>query len=134
MIYSLTDQVSFGNQYLAELRNIDVQGDRMRFRKNLERLGRIFAYEISKHLNYKAENVRTVLGVHQTKLCNDRIVLGTILRAGLPLYNGLLGFFDKADSAFVSAYRKHESDGSFHISLQYITCADLNDCRIEMLN
>jgi uracil phosphoribosyltransferase len=125
MIYELTKTASIANHYMEELRNIEVQVDRMRFRKNLERLGQIFAFEISKKLNYKNRKVRSVLGECDTLLCTDRIVLATILRAGLPLYNGLQTFFDKADSAFVSAYRKHNEDGSFQISLQYITCPDL---------
>jgi len=99
----------------------------MRFRRNLERLGEVFAYELSKTLAYEEVEVETPLGIAKTQMPAQRIVLLTILRAGLPLHQGLLNFFDKADNGFVSAYRMHHKDGSFEINLQAISCPDLND-------
>ena len=125
MIYRLTRHNSIANQFLSELRDSNIQTDQMRFRKNLERLGQIFAYEISKHLDYEEKSVQTVLGIANANIPTEKIVLTTILRAGLPLHHGLLSFFDQADSAFVSAYRKHNPDGTFEISLQYKTCPSI---------
>ncbi|MEL7123916.1 MAG: uracil phosphoribosyltransferase [Bacteroidota bacterium] len=128
MLVNLSEQSSIVNHFLAQMRSIDEQKDRMRFRRNMERVGEIMAYEISKQLEYENTMVDTPLGTAEVMLCNEHIVLATILRAGLPLHNGLLNIFDKADNAFVSAYRKHHKDGSFEISLEYISCPDLNDC------
>ena len=127
MIHRISEQNSLANQFLSELRDSSTQTDSMRFRKNLERLGQIFAYEISKHLEYQQQSVPTVLGHADMYLPIDKIVLTTILRAGLPLHQGLLSFYDQADSAFVSAYRKHNADGTFEISLQYKTCPSIED-------
>src|SRR5689334_5409805 len=99
----------------------------MRFRRNLERVGEIIAYEISKHLPWEEVEVQTPLGTHMCKVLKEQSVLATILRAGLPMHNGLLNYFDKADNAFIAAYRKHEKDGSFEISLEYISCPDLEN-------
>jgi len=93
----------------------------------LERIGEIFAYEISKHLAYEKAEVETPLGIAECQLSTDRIVLTTILRAGLPLHNGLLSYLDHADNGFISAYRKHHKDGTFDISMQYVTCPDITD-------
>lgn len=127
MIFKLTEHKTIGNRYIAELRNVKIQGDRMRFRRNLERIGEILAYEISRTLSYKEEEVETPLGIAKTELSTDKIVLGTILRAGLPLHQGLLNVFDRADNAFISAYRKHHKDGSFEIKMEYVSCPDLTD-------
>ncbi len=127
MIFKLTEHKTIGNRYIAELRNVQIQGDRMRFRRNLERIGEILAYEISRTLSYKEEEVETPLGIAKTELSTDKIVLGTILRAGLPLHQGLLNVFDRADNAFISAYRKHHKDGSFEIKMEYVSCPDLTD-------
>lgn len=127
MIHRLSEQHTIANQFLAELRNIDIHHDRLRFRINMERLGQIFAYEISKLLTYEKEIVPTPLGEASAYLSDDRIVLATILRAGLPLHNGLLSYFDHADNAFVTAYRKHEKDGSFDIAMKYMTCPSLEN-------
>jgi uracil phosphoribosyltransferase len=97
----------------------------MRFRRNLERIGEISAYEISKELDWEETEVQTPLGLHNSKLLKTQPVLATILRAGLPLHNGMLNYFDKADNAFISAYRKHHNDGSFEISLDYMSCPSL---------
>ncbi len=97
------------------------------FRRNLERIGEIAAYEISRKLVYEEKEVQTPLGISQCKVLKEQPVLATILRAGLPLHRGLLNYFDKADNAFISAYRKHNHDGSFEISLDYISCPELEN-------
>lgn len=127
MIFQLTEHKTIANQFIAELRDIKIQTDRMRFRRNLERIGEILAYEISKTLTYEAQEVETPLGIAKTQLSSDKVVLGTILRAGLPLHQGLLNVFDQADNAFISAYRKHHKDGSFEIKMEYVSCPDLTD-------
>ncbi len=126
-VHHLSTQASILNQYIAELRDESIQGDRMRFRKNLERIGMLMGYEISKQLQYAEREVRTPLGVANIELPTQIPVLATILRAGLPLHNGLLQTFDKADNAFISAYRKHHKGGRFEINLEYVSCPDLND-------
>jgi uracil phosphoribosyltransferase len=127
MIFNLDDHTSAANRFIAELRDVNVQKDRMRFRRNLERIGEIIGYEISKTLTYKTVEVETPLGISEAKLPSQRIVLGTILRAGLPLHQGLLNIFDDAENAFVSAYRQHHKDGTFEINLEYVSCPDLTD-------
>lgn len=118
---NLSEQNSIVNMFLAELRDVHIQKDALRFRKNLERIGEIFAFEISKTLNYKEKTVTTPLGEATVNLPNDQIVLGCILRASLPLHQGLLNYFDKAENVFVSAYRKHHKDGSFEIEVEYLS-------------
>jgi uracil phosphoribosyltransferase len=125
MIKVLQSENSLACDFLAELRDVNIQQDSLRFRKNLERLGSIFAYEISKTLKYKQEEIVTPLGVAQCNRLLNEPVLCTILRAGLPFYAGFLNFFDHAQSAFISAYRKHEKDGSFDIQLDYVSSPDL---------
>ena len=117
MIINLSEQHSLVSNWVAELRDVDVQKDRMRFRRNLERIGEIAAYEISKLLPNQVKETQTPLGVHESKVLAEQPVLATILRAGLPLHQGMLNYLDKADNAFISAYRKHHRDGSFEISL-----------------
>ena len=126
MVIDLSKNNSLLNHWVAELRDVDVQNDRMRFRRNLERIGEVAAYELSKSLVYKTVDVTTPLGTASTPLLEKQPVLATILRAGLPLHQGMLNYFDKADNAFISAYRKHHPDGSFEISLEYLSCPDLN--------
>lgn len=128
MIYNLSAQNSVANRFLAELRDVDIQQDRQRFRRNLERIGEILAYEISKTLDYEPYEIETQLGIADTRLPVQRVVLATILRAGLPFHQGMLNYFDSADSAFISAYRRHHKDGTFEIQLDYISTPDLNDC------
>lgn len=106
---------------MLELRELGVQSDRLRFRRNLERLGAVMAYEISKTLESRPQTVQTALGEAEGSTLLQTPVLAVILRAGLPLHQGLLGFFDKADCAFVASYRKHHRDGSFEIAQQYLT-------------
>ncbi len=127
MVINLSKQHSLITNWISELRNVDLQTDRMRFRRNLERLGEVFAYEISKQLPWEEMEVQTPLGIHTSKVLKEQPVLATILRAGLPLHNGMLNFFDKADNAFVSAYRKHHRDGSFEIELEYLSCPSLDN-------
>jgi uracil phosphoribosyltransferase len=126
MVIDLSKNNSLLNHWVAELRDVNVQNDRMRFRRNLERIGEVAAYELSKSLVYKTVDVTTPLGTASTPLLEKQPVLATILRAGLPLHQGMLNYFDKADNAFISAYRKHHPDGSFEISLEYLSCPDLN--------
>ena len=102
----------------------------MRFRTNVERMGQIFAYELSKTFTYIDQEVETPLGIATVAVPQDRIVIASILRAGLPLQNGLLSYFDDADNAFISAYRKHHKDGTFEIELEYVTCPDLTGCTL----
>ncbi len=127
MILNLSEQHSLVSNWVSELRDVNIQGDRMRFRRNLERIGEIAAYEISKLLPWKTVETPTPLGIHDSKLLTFQPVLATILRAGLPLHNGMLNYFDKADNAFISAYRKHHRDGTFEISLEYMSCPSLDD-------
>jgi len=133
MVTNLSTKHSILTNWVSELRNVEIQADRMRFRRNLERIGEVIAYEISKTLPWQEREIQTPLGIHNSKLLQDQPVLATILRAGLPLHQGLLNYFDKADSAFISAYRKHRRDGSFEINLEYISTPNLND-RILILS
>lgn len=123
----LTDTPSLANHYVAELRNIDVQGDSMRFRRNLERLGELLAYEISKTLPYQKTTITTPLSTTDTLLLASQPVLATILRAGLPLYQGMLNYFDKAYSTFVGAYRVEEENTELQINMEYLASTDLHD-------
>jgi uracil phosphoribosyltransferase len=124
-IINLSESNSILNQYLKEIRSVNIQQDSMRFRRNLERMGEIMAYELSKKLNYKAEDVVTPLGVAPVNVISDNIVLSTILRAGLPFHQGFLSYFDKAENAFVSAYRKYKDALKFEIFIEYIASPDL---------
>ena len=99
----------------------------MRFRRNLERMGEIFAYELSKMLEYEVKEVTTPLGIADVPVLKEQPIVGTILRAGMPLHQGILNFFDHADNAFISAYRKHHKDGTFDIKLEYVSSPMLTD-------
>jgi uracil phosphoribosyltransferase len=125
MIYKLTDQPNIASQYLAELRHKKWQQNRLLFRNNLKRIGQIIAYEISKQLLYEKKEIPTPLDNCDCMLLQDQIVLATILRAGLPLHEGLLQVFDKAENAYISAFRKHDSEGNFIIDMPYLTCPNL---------
>jgi uracil phosphoribosyltransferase len=127
MVINLSDNHSLVSNWVGELRDIAIQNDRMRFRRNLERIGESIAYEISKVLPFEEREIQTPLGIAECKVLKDQPVLATILRAGLPLHQGLLNYFDQADNAFISAYRKHKKDGSFEISLDYISCPEMED-------
>jgi len=128
IIHDFTDRNSLLNQFVAELRDSNIQRDRMRFRKNLVRIGEILAYELSKTLMYEKVKIKTPLGVSTTSLLNSKPVICSILRAALPLHNGILNYFDAADSAFISAFRKHsQKDSSFEIVVEYMAIPDIND-------
>lgn len=128
MIQELGKVNSIFNQFIMELRNEEIQKDRMRFRRNMERIGEIFAYEISKKLDYGSAEVTTPLGSAFMQLPTAFPLLATILRAGLPLHQGLLNYFDKADSAFVSAYRKHsKNEDDFKVKIEYMSSPDISD-------
>ncbi len=127
MVHILGNQNSLLNQYIAEARDIEIQKDSMRFRKNMERLGEIFAYEISKQLPWEEKEVVTSLGEANCKVLKEQPVIATILRAGLPMHNGLLNFFDQAENSFISAYRKHHKNGSFTIQIEYASCPSLDN-------
>ena len=127
MTYNLSQQHSLISNWISELRDADIQQDRMRFRRNLERIGEAIAYEISKLLPFEEKETQTPLGIATSKVLKEQPVLATVLRAGLPLHQGLLNYFDQADNAFISAYRKHEKDGSFAISLDYVSSPDLDN-------
>tara|TARA_B110000858_G_scaffold33136_1_gene36781 strand:+ start:19 stop:672 length:654 start_codon:yes stop_codon:yes gene_type:complete len=126
-VYNFSDYSSVYNKFLSELRDVNIQKDSMRFRKNLERIGEISAYEISKKLDKKNQITTTPLGVSGTYVPLNNLVLATILRAGLPLHNGLLKYFDSAENCFISAYRKHTSKDDFEVEIQYMASPNLND-------
>lgn len=125
MVINLSEQYSLVSNWVSELRDISIQADRMRFRRNLERIGEVAAYEISKKLQYTTRDVETPLGTHTSMVLAEQPVLATILRAGVPMHQGLLNYFDKADNAFISAYRKHHRDGTFEINIEYVSCPEL---------
>ena len=124
-IINLSKENSVLNQFIAEIRDKAIQKDPMRFRRNLERIGEIMAYEISKTLNYEQKEVVTPLGIANCQLPSDNIVVSTVLRAGLPLHNGILNYFDRAQNAFVAAYRKYGKDNKFEIKMEYMTSPSL---------
>lgn len=125
MVHVLTDYPSIVNDYLLELRHVEVQQDRMRFRRNLERIGELLAYEISKTLTYEDVEIETPLGEAQIQRLADQPVIATILRAGIPMQQGFLNVFDQADAAFVGAYRKIKKSGEFEIRREYLSSPSL---------
>lgn len=125
MIHILNKHNSILNKFLAQIRDKQIQQDSMRFRRNIERIGEIMAYEISKTLDYKPQMVETPLGEAQVEMIEDKVVLATVLRAGLPLHHGFLNYFDDAQNAFVSAYRHHSKSNEFKIVVEYISSCDL---------
>lgn len=124
-VVNLGENNSVLNSFIAEMRDIAVQKDSLRFRKNLERVGEIFAYEISKTFSYEGTEVTTPLGIAEMSLSPDKIVVASIMRAGLPLHQGLINFFDHAESGFVSAYRKYGKGGYYEIRADYCTCPSI---------
>ncbi len=127
MIHNLGATNSLFNQFISELRDEQIQKDSMRFRRNMERVGEIFAYEISKHLAWENREVTTPLGTLELPLLKNQPVIASILRAGLPVHHGFLNFFDQAENAFVSAYRKPSRIGLFEIQIEYTSSPDLTD-------
>ena len=126
-IYNFSQYSSLYNKFLSELRDENIQKDSMRFRKNLERLGEISAYEISKTLQENSQLTKTPLGTSKTNVPSENLVLATVLRAGLPLHNGLLKYYDNAENCFISAYRKHTSKEEFEVEIQYMASPNLSD-------
>lgn len=125
MLKILSAENTILNTFIAELRDVKIQTDSMRFRRNLERAGEVMAYEISKMLSYESARVETPLGEAETMLPADRVVIASILRAGIPFHQGFLNYFDRAESAFISAYRKYSKDGTFNIKVEYVSSVDL---------
>ena len=126
-VYNFSQYSSLYNKFLSELRDENIQKDSMRFRKNLERLGEISAYEISKTLQGYSQVTKTPLGTSKTSVPSEKLVLATVLRAGLPLHNGLLKYYDNAENCFISAYRKHTSKEEFEVEIQYMAGPNLTD-------
>lgn len=124
-VINLGQKNSLLNKFVAQLRDINIQKDSLRFRKNLERIGNIFAYEISQVLESSVKPVTTPLGIAQMNTYDDQIVVATILRAGLPLHEGILNYFDEAQNAFVAAYRKYHKGEDFQIKIEYCSTPDL---------
>lgn len=127
MIHQLGKENSLLSQFMAEMRDTGIQQDSMRFRKNLQRAGEICAYEVSKKLEWVTSEVTTPLGISPVSTLKSQPVIATILRAGLPFHQGMLNYFDKAESAFISAYRKFHKDGKFDVQVEYMSCPDLTD-------
>ncbi len=127
-IHNISEENSILNTFISEIRDVNTQKDRMRFRRNIERIGEILGYEMSKTLHYNSEIIETPLGKKPTNILNNDIVLCSILRAGVPLHNGLLNYFDDAENAFISAYRHHRHDPeSFEIVVEYLACPSLEN-------
>ena len=125
-IHNLGATDSVFNQFMAELRDATIQQDRLRFRRNLERIGEVMAYEISKTLEYEEEEITTPLGIKEMRTMMEQPVIATILRAGLPFHNGMLNMFDHADNAFIAAYRKYDKNEDFEIKVEYYSSADVD--------
>jgi uracil phosphoribosyltransferase len=126
MVHNLSETLSIAGNYLSEIRDVSIQKDPVRFRLNMERLAEIIGYEISKKLSYKAIETETPLGISQDKVLEENPVLITILRAGLAMHSGLLRYFDRSESAYISAYRKHSTAEDFEIYVEYIAAPNLN--------
>ncbi len=133
MVKNLSTSHSLVSNWVSELRNVDVQNDRMRFRRNLERIAEVIGFEISKQLEFEEKEITTPMGLATCKVLKHQPVLATILRAGLAMHNGLLNYFDRADNAFLSAYRKHNVDGTFEIRLEYMSCPEV-DGRVVIIS
>ena len=127
MVINLSETHSLISNWVSELRNVEIQQDRMRFRRNLERIAEVIAYEISKKMPWEEKEITTPLGISNSKVLAEQPVLATILRAGLAMHTGLLNYFDKGDNAFISAYRKHNPDGSFDIHMEYMSCPEIEN-------
>ena len=135
IVHDFTNDDSILNQFIAELRDIDIQKDRMRFRKNIERVGEILSYELSKTLSYKDKTVQTPYGKKDVSLIQNRLILCSVLRAGLPLHQGLLNYFDMADNAFISAYRNHRDNrDAFEVIVKYFAAPELTDKTLILMD
>lgn len=133
-VNELQQNNSILNHYIAEIRDVNVQSDPLRFRTNMERISEILAYEISKTFDYKTETVQTPLGIATIPLISDKIVIASILRAGLAMHNGFLNRFDRAENAFVSAYREDTADHSVKVKVEYKACPDLTDKTLVLID
>lgn len=127
IIHKFDSENSILNKFISEIRDVEIQKDSMRFRRNIERIGEIMSYELSKKLHYNASDVHTPLGIKNVNKFENNIVLCSILRAGLPLHQGLLNYFDDAENAFISAYRKHTSETDFEIVVEYFASPSLEN-------
>lgn len=127
MVHNLSNTNSIFSSFLAEIRDVDIQKDSMRFRRNLERISEVLGYELSKKLHYAEKEITTPLGVANVPLLSEQPVLATILRAGLGMHIGLLNYFDRAESAFISAYRKHTTAEDFEIYTEYIAAPKIDN-------
>lgn len=134
MVINLGENNSLFNQFIAEIRDQAVQVDSLRFRRNLERCGEIFAYEISKNLAFAKTEIPTQLGIAEVPVLVNQPVVASVLRAGLPLHQGVLNYFDKAENAFISAYRKYGKDGAFTIKSDHISCPPIDDKTIILVD
>lgn len=126
-IVNLSEQDTLLNQFITEIRDVNIQKDSMRFRRNIERIGEVMAYEISKELSYKNITIQTPNSDAVQSVPSDNVVLGTILRAGLPLHTGFHNYFDRAENAFVSAYRKYTSENEFDVIVEYLASPSLDN-------
>ncbi len=127
VIHTIGDNNSLFNRFIAEIRDVNIQNDPLRFRRNLERMGEVFAYEISKTIDFSEQIIKTPLGDCAINLPEKEVVVSSILRAGLPLHTGLLNFFDRSENAFISAYRKYTETGDFKINFEYISSPSIED-------
>jgi uracil phosphoribosyltransferase len=134
MVHELSKHNSVFNTYLAEIRDAVIQQDRLRFRTNLERMGQIMAYEISKTFDYEANEVVTPLGEAEVNLPKEQPVLISILRAGLPFHQGFLAAFDRADNGFISAYRRSHKGGDFEIEIEYVSCPNIDQRTVILID
>ncbi|MBP7821321.1 MAG: uracil phosphoribosyltransferase [Saprospiraceae bacterium] len=127
MVTILSKENSILGTFVSQLRDVKIQKDRLRFKRNLERIGEVMAYEISKTFSYKKIDTETPLGIAECKVPDCKVVLATILRAGLPLHQGMLNYFDDAGCAFISAHRLHHKDGTFEIKVESISCPNIDN-------
>lgn len=127
VVHILDKNNSVLNHFISEIRDVSIQKDSMRFRRNIERIGEIISYELSQELHFKEQNVQTPLGEKKIKLLSDQLVLCSVLRAGLPLHQGILNYFDQIENAFISAYRQHSSPEEFEIKVEYLATPSLDN-------
>ncbi len=128
IVHHFEDHNSLLNQFMAEVRDVDIQKDRMRFRRNIQRIGEILGYEMSKSIGYKTKSIKTPLGSKNVDILSERLVLCSVLRAGLPLHQGILNYFDHAENAFISAYRHHPDGGdAFEVIVKYFAAPHLDN-------
>ncbi len=134
MVVNIGENNSLFNQFMSEIRDQVTQVDSMRFRRNMERVGEVFAYEISKRMEFQPIEVQTPLGIAEVPVLTQQPVIASILRAGLPIHQGFLNFFDKAENAFISAYRKYGKDGSFQIKFEHISGPSVEDKEVILVD